>query len=144
MDALRVEPNPPASKIPRVVNEQRVHPRQSCSGLGALHLLPDGAKVVGALTNLSIGGCCIQCEKGFSAGEDAPVEVQLEACDFRVRLAGKIRHVDEKWRVGIQFVEVSPRKEDQIRYLMEELFELEKVRLKASKEKLDWEKQAET
>jgi c-di-GMP-binding flagellar brake protein YcgR len=107
--------------------ERRAHPRLACKGVGEFTILPDGPRIVGALTNLSLGGCCIVSETEIPAQPCAQVEVQLTACDIRLRLAAEVRRID-KGNVGIQFLDVSSRKEEQIQYLIDELLELEKLR----------------
>lgn len=119
--------------------ERRNHPRLQCKGLAEFRVLPDGPVVLGFLSNLCMGGCSIECEKELpaKAQEMALIEVQLDVDDFRLRLAGCIRHVEGNLIVGIQFTDVSSRKEEQIRHLMAELVEAEKQRLEQTKTKLD-------
>jgi c-di-GMP-binding flagellar brake protein YcgR len=108
--------------------ERRAHPRLQCKGIAEMNILPDGPKVVGSLTNLSLGGCRIESSKEFQSEPYAPVEVQLTVDDSRLRLAGVIRFVEDNVKVGVQFAEVSQRKEEQIRLLIAELAELEEQR----------------
>jgi c-di-GMP-binding flagellar brake protein YcgR len=95
--------------------------------VGEFRILPNGPSITGTLVNLSLSGCCIASETEIPAKLKQPLEVQLTACDFRLRLAAEVRRLDAK-TVGIQFLDVSSRKEEQVRYLIDELFELGKIR----------------
>lgn len=108
-------------------NERRAHPRLSCKGVAKVLVLPDGPQLTGNLLNLSLGGCCIEFDREMLAPMYAQLDVLLDACDLRVRLSAEIRRRDDN-QVGIRFLEMSARKEEQIRYLIQELFEFAKVR----------------
>lgn len=107
--------------------ERRAHPRLSCKGIAKFLILPDGPNVTGNLVNLSLGGCCVECEKEIQARLGTPLDVLLDACDLRVRLSAEICRIDEL-QVGIKFMEMSPRKEGQVHFLIEELYEISKKR----------------
>jgi c-di-GMP-binding flagellar brake protein YcgR len=113
---------------PHVRYERRAHPRLSCKGIAKFLILPDGPQVTGNLINLSLGGCCVECDKEIQARYGTPLDVMLDACDLRVRLSAEICRIEEN-RVGIRFLEMSPRKEGQIHFLIEELFEFSKQRI---------------
>jgi len=108
-------------------NERRAHPRLSCKGVAKVLVLPDGPQLAGNLVNLSLGGCCIEFEREILAPMYAQLDVLLDACDLRVRLSAEIRRRDDN-QVGIRFLEMSARKEEQIRYLIQELVEIVKAR----------------
>ena len=112
-----------------VQRERRMHPRLQCRGKAEMLLLPDGPKLEGSLINLSLGGCCIECVAKILLEPPVSVEVQLKVDDSRLRLAGVLRYVEDLCKAGIQFDQVSPRKEEQIRELIAELYESEKHRL---------------
>lgn len=115
--------------------ERRTCPRSSCWGSTWVNILPEGIKVVGYLRNLSVKGCYIETDDAIPSRSGGRVEVLLQLGGFTLRLAGVIRHVEENnARTGIEFTDVSPRKAEQIRRLMETLVEAEKVRLAGVKE----------
>jgi c-di-GMP-binding flagellar brake protein YcgR len=113
--------------------ERRAFPRLNCKGTAEMLILPDGPKVVGSVSNLSLGGCCIESEIILSAKLQTSVEVRLTVDDNRLRLPGAICHIEDETWVGVRFTEVSSRKAEQIKYLMAELFEKEKQRLEEAK-----------
>jgi len=127
MDSRRFESEKQEREFPGAPRERRLHPRLRCKGVGEFRILPNGPSITGTLVNLSLSGCCIASETEIPAKLKQPLEVQLTACDFRLRLAAEVRRLDAK-TVGIQFLDVSSRKEEQVRYLIDELFELGKIR----------------
>ncbi len=133
MDSHRFESGELESEFAGSLRERRAHPRLRCKGVGEFKILPDGPRIVGTLINLSLGGCCITSETKIPAKLWQSLEVQLTVRDLRLRLPAEVRRVDDD-TVGIQFLEVSSRKEEQIRYLIDELLEIGKLRL-AHKEK---------
>jgi c-di-GMP-binding flagellar brake protein YcgR len=134
MDSSRADSEPTALDQEKVRKERRAHPRLNCKGVAEFRILPEGPKLFGFLTNLGMGGCSIECDKEIPAtAAYAAVEVQMDVDDYRLRLAGCIRHIEDEIQAGIQFTDVSSRKEEQIRILMEELVEMEKHRLEAAK-----------
>jgi c-di-GMP-binding flagellar brake protein YcgR len=110
------------------LRERRAHSRLSCRGLALLRILPEGPVIRGAVHNLSQGGCLIECEKAIPAEKSGLVEVQLDVGDFRLLLLGAIRHIEGDTMVGIQFVDISSRKQQQVLYLIGELHEMERQR----------------
>jgi len=128
MDSRRFESGELEPESEGALRERREHPRVRCKGVGEIRILPDGPRIVGTLINLSLGGCCIASETKIPAKLKQILEVQLTACDFRLRLAAEVRRLDAA-TVGIKFLDVSGRKEEQICYLIDELFELGKIRL---------------
>lgn len=108
-------------------HERRAHPRLSCKGIAKFLILPDGPNVTGNLVNLSLGGCCVDCGKEIQARLGTLLDVLLDASDLRVRLSGEIRRIENQ-QVGINFREMSPRKEGQIHFLIEELHEISRKR----------------
>ena len=133
MDSVRVESNQIGKDPLHGHRERRSAPRVQCKGLAEFLILPDGPKFMGSVVNLCLGGCLIETEKDVPDKVLSNVEVQIDVDDFRLRLAGCIRHIEDDYLVGIQFTDVSLRKKEQIQHLMAELQEMEKQRLAAAK-----------
>jgi hypothetical protein len=115
--------------------ERRNHTRFRWWGSTWINILPDGIKIVGYLLDLGSGGCKIETEIPLPASANTSVEVLIRLDGYTLRLPGVIRHVDEKTRIGIQFVDVSPRKAEQIEHVIEAINDAEKIR-KAGVERL--------
>jgi hypothetical protein len=135
MDATRKKLETEASAQENGGRERRMYPRTGCWGSAWVNILPEGIKVVGYLRNLSLRGCYIETDDAIPSHSGGRVEVLLQFDGFSVRLAGVIRHMEEdSTRIGIEFTEMSPRKAEQVRCLMEAIAEAEKERLAGVKE----------
>ena len=110
----------PASKHPR---ERRLHPRIPVDVEARLYLIDLGARWTGRLVNLSFGGCRIQLQNPFPTGIYRRVEVEfcLEGISFR--LPGVTQGIYHRRGVGIRFLNMSPRKQNQLVMLLTELNE---------------------
>lgn len=104
----------------------RVHPRLRCRGIARFRSLPHGRFIDGALVDLSLRGCCIESDGSPHMAPESAVEVILKVKGTALRLGGIVRHRTRQTRTGIQFLDVSPRKKEQIEELMEELLEMDK------------------
>ena len=110
------------SSSPQFVANRRAHQRLDCGGSAEIHLFPDDEKLVGTVVDLSVGGCCLELEANVSIKPGQRLEVLLQVKDAVLIVAGVLRNVRKRSFVGIQFRDVSRRKELQIKELMAELF----------------------
>jgi hypothetical protein len=110
-------------------SERRTHSRLPCVGTAKALILPDGPMLVGVLENLSQEGCAFSCDNAATAKLNARVDVQMDVSGSALRMLGEVRHIEEDGLAGVEFVEVSSRKAEQVRQLTAELRELEKERL---------------
>ena len=110
--------------VPTSLN-RRANRRRRCNGLAQLYLLPGGGKLVGSVIDLSLGGCCIKTQNKVDIQTGGRVEVHLRIKGNVVQLAGVLCNVRKGSLLGIQFSNVSQRKELQIRDLIAELFEID-------------------
>ena len=114
---------------PRVLQDgRRTEPRFLCRGLAEVRVLPLGGRRSGTLLDLSASGCCIETIDPFPAIENPYVEVILTVSGFKLRIAGVVRRLHDRQRVGIEFIDVTERKAQQIGDLVEDLIEIEKNR----------------
>jgi c-di-GMP-binding flagellar brake protein YcgR len=88
-------------------------------------VLPAGKKVACNLVDLSVRGCCITAEVAIPLKIHDRIELCFRVNGLAVRLAGTVRHLQGKERAGIEFTDVSRRKEAQVKELVNELFERE-------------------
>jgi hypothetical protein len=112
-------------------SDHRRYPRVDCGGVADLRVLPNGSSETGSLVNLSKRGCCFWADESLRGCEGASIEMHLKVRGIDLRVAGIIRHVHKWRRAGIEFVELSERKRDQIEELMGELAELTKAASRA-------------
>jgi hypothetical protein len=107
-------------------DEHRRYPRLECGGVADIRVLPNGGKERGTLLNLSKRGCCFMGNDRLRGCSGSNIEVHLKVRGIDLRVAGVIRHVRQGMRAGIEFVELSERKRDQIEELIGELTILDK------------------
>jgi hypothetical protein len=106
-------------------SEQRRFPRLSCDGIAHLRVIPNGGRETGCVVNLSKRGCCFVADKPLRGIAGSGIEVHLRVRGIDLRVPGIIRHIRKRVRAGIEFVDLSDRKRDQIDELIGELSILE-------------------
>lgn len=108
-------------------DNRRAQPRLRCKGVAKVVLLRLHRKLPGTLLDLSVGGCCIQTNQPIPSIERPAVEVQLTVNGITLRVAGIVRNVRKDCFAGIEFINVTPRRADQILELVKELLERQQV-----------------
>lgn len=106
-------------------DERRIHPRLPCKGIVELRILPIGDKQPATLLDLSATGCRIEASAPFPDIGLPCVEVHLRVKGFSLRLGGVVRHVEQRVRAGVQFIDLTSRKTEQITELINALIEME-------------------
>jgi hypothetical protein len=107
--------------------DHRRFPRLACGGIADVRVLPNGEKETGTLINLSKVGCCFLSDLPLRAFPGSQLEVHLKVKGTDLRVAAVIRHIRDRRRAGIEFVEISERKRDQIEDLITELVEMDQL-----------------
>lgn len=103
--------------------DRRAHQRLLCKGGAEIHIYPERMRAVGSVANLSAQGCSIEADKKMPLLPHERVEVHLHLHGLTVQLAGIVRYMENNERVGIEFIDVSKRKAEQISQLIEEIVE---------------------
>jgi len=104
-------------------DDRRAAPRMRCKGIAEVTVLSLGKRLPGKLIDLSLSGCCIATEGPMPPVESPVVEVQVTVDGTTLRVAGVVRNVLKDHRLGIEFVDVTRRKAQQISELVAELIE---------------------
>lgn len=110
------------SKHPTKVSARRFR-RYKCGGPAEIRVYPEGVKTVGAIVDLSVQGCCVQLGEPLDVGAYAHVEILFSVKGSTLQLAGVIRHRQNNLRAGIEFTNLSHRKNEEVRTVVRELFE---------------------
>jgi c-di-GMP-binding flagellar brake protein YcgR len=103
-------------------SDRRASPRFYWKGTAVIVVPPCGPNVVGVLHDLSEGGCRIELEDGIPCGSGGYIEVVLYVRGFELRQTGIIRRMEGRTRAGIQFLDVTNRRAEQLRHVMKALF----------------------
>jgi c-di-GMP-binding flagellar brake protein YcgR len=106
-------------------DERRRQPRLRCKGTAEVRVLRAGATFAGTIADLSVSGCCVVTQAELPRIEQPVVEVILTVNSSTLRVAGVVRNVKNDRRAGIEFIDVTRRKADQILELVKELKERE-------------------
>jgi hypothetical protein len=110
-----------AERLPQTRSKRRAHPRYRVDEHASLLLVHQGTTVEGRMIELSLGGCRIRTAERFLAGTMVRVEVVCKVLGVAVRFCGVTQWTDGKHQVGIRFLDLSPRKWEQMLQLVDEL-----------------------
>ena len=86
-----------------------------------VHFIDVRAQISGRILDLSMSGCRIRTSERFPVGIYRRVETEFKLDGLPFRLGGVVQSVHDKFTVGIRFLDVSPRKRDQLAFLMDEI-----------------------
>ncbi len=122
------EPTEVIIKTPwKGVDDRRRSPRLECCGNAQLRMLDlESTRTVqfqGKILNLSLLGCCIETDSAVPLRVLDRLEVYFQLNGMPILVMGITRAVHSQHRIGIEFQDVSPRKQEQIRFIMNELLE---------------------
>ncbi len=116
MISLHCESEQNAATLKPIQLDRRAHPRFFLQGTAVIRILPQGLDVLGAVIDMSIGGCGVEVGFAIPAQVGATVDVDLHVRGVSLRRSGIIRRIDlirsmeKETRVGIEFVELSRRR----------------------------------
>src|SRR5271168_4655388 len=102
-------------------SERRSQPRYAVDEAATLHFIDVGAQISGRILDLSMSGCRIRTDERFPVGIYRRVETEFKLDGLPVRLGGVVQSIHDKFTVGIRFLDLSPRKQDQLAFLMDEI-----------------------
>ena len=102
-------------------SERRSQPRYAVDEAATLHFIEVRAQLSGRILDLSMSGCRIRTNERFPVGIYRRVETEFKLDGLPFRLGGVIQSVHDKFTVGIRFLDMSPRKRDQLSFLMDEI-----------------------
>lgn len=105
--------------------ERRRHSRHAVDTSAAIILVRISSRLSGRILNLSLGGCRIRCDERFPLGIYTRVETEFRIEGLPFRLGGVIQAIHDRHTVGIRFLDMSPRKQEQLSQLVEEIKEAE-------------------
>jgi hypothetical protein len=110
--SLHLHPPPP---------ERRTHSRLTVDDTSTIILVKVGSRLIGRIIDISIGGCRIRCDDRFPVGIYTRVETEFRIEGLPFRLGGVVQAVHDRHTVGIRFLDMSPRKREQLEQLIQEI-----------------------
>ena len=81
------------------------------------------SRIAGRIVDLSLGGCRIRCDERFPVGIYTRVETEFRIEGLSFRFGGVIQAIHNRHTIGIRFLDMSPRKREQLEQLIEEINE---------------------
>lgn len=121
MDTDSTNPEPASPPEQTGSSERRASRRHGVDTSVVIRLIKMGSRLNGQILDLSLGGCRIRTEQRFLVGIYTRVETEFRVQGLPVLLAGVIQAIYDRNQMGIRFLDVSPRKRDQLVELIEEL-----------------------
>ena len=105
-------------------SELREHPGRVAHNSSTIILARDGSRFRGRIISLSLRGCSIRTEKRIPVGIYSRVETEFHLRRFPFRLDGVIEAMHDRYTAGIQFLDLSEHKRQQVLELIGELEEI--------------------
>lgn len=124
---------PPAPPLPHPASashrDRRTQTRLMVDTSAAILLINIGSIVRGRIKDLSLGGCRIQTEERFPVGIYTRVETEFQLAGEPFRLGGVIQAIHDQARrlVGIRFLDMSDRKREQVKQLIQDFESVSKT-----------------
>ncbi len=113
-------PGPEPVTLP-TKRERRAQMRHSVDTNATIFLVDVASRERGRILDVSLGGCKIHSEERFPVGIYRRVEVEFVLDGLPFRLGGVTQSLHDKRTVGIRFLDMSERKREQLRQVIEEL-----------------------
>jgi hypothetical protein len=112
--------------------EGRLQAQQDVEWPVILRAPDDRFTMVGAIVDLSMGGCTVRTLKPFIGEEKDGVEVGIDLQGLQVRVLGVAQAVYEPKVIGVRFNAMPQRRKDDLAQILEELTELANTPLEAA------------
>ncbi len=101
--------------------QSRLEEREEVNSSVVIRLVNLAADVHGRLVDISLGGCRIHTDRPFPVGIFRRVEVEFCVDGLPFRFGGVTQAIYDPCSVGIRFLDLSERKREQLRQLLDEL-----------------------
>ena len=100
---------------------RRVHGRSNVDELAQILLLDRGSTMQCKVMDFSLGGCRLQSWEPFFAGPGVCVEVTFKVRGIDLRFRGITQWTDDRYLVGIRFVDLSSRRREDLAEVLSEV-----------------------
>jgi len=107
----------PAAEQP----ERRKHPRHPVDDAAKLTVVDDGSDLPCRIVELSAEGCRMRTKPRYDAGAPTRVEVNFKLNGIDFRFIGLIQWTDDQNLVGVQFLNMTDRRREQLREMVLEV-----------------------
>jgi hypothetical protein len=101
--------------------DRRAQARHAVDTSATIILIRGGVPLTGRILDLSLGGCRVRTRENFPVGIRTPVETEFRLRGMPFRLGGVIQAIHNRDTVGVQFIDMSDRKRQQVSALIAEI-----------------------
>lgn len=115
---------PPPVQQPSMRRNRRGQSRHEVDTTATIRLVNVGSALRGRILDLSLSGCRIQTDERFPVGIYTRVETEFHLQGLPFRLGGVIQAIHNRFTVGIRFLDLSERKQQQVQELIDEIEEM--------------------
>jgi PilZ domain len=111
---------------------RRVQARCGVETSAAIRLIKIGSILAGQIVDVSMGGCRIRTAERFPVGIYTRVEVEFRLRGTPLLLGGVVQAIHGRKEVGIRFLDVSARKQEQLSELIAEVKAVQSSEMQSS------------
>jgi hypothetical protein len=112
----------------RQKRDRRAQTRHHVDTAATIFLVRGGSSLPGRILDLSMTGCLIRSDERFPVGIYTRVETEFRLEGLPFRLGGVIQSIRDPHNVGIRFLDMSPRKREQVEQLIAEIAKIGEIR----------------
>jgi PilZ domain-containing protein len=116
---------------PSIPRDRRRQIRHEVDTLATIFLINVGSALQGHILDLSLSGCRIRTDERFPVGIYTRVEIEFHLQGLPFRLGGVIQAIHNRNMVGVRFLDLSERKQQQVLDLIEEMEQMRAALLNA-------------
>lgn len=106
-------------------HDRRTQARHHVDTTATILLVKGGSKLRGHILDLSMSGCRIRSDERFPVGIYTRVEAEFRIEGLPFLLAGVVQAIHDSHNIGIRFLDMSPRKLEQVEQLIAEIAKAE-------------------
>jgi c-di-GMP-binding flagellar brake protein YcgR len=121
----------PLVRRPATSRDRRRQIRHEVNTLATIFLINAGSALRGQILDLSLSGCRIRTDERFPVGIYTRVEIEFYFQGLPFRLGGVIQAIHDRNMVGVRFLDLSERKQQQVLDLIEEIEQMHAALLNA-------------
>jgi c-di-GMP-binding flagellar brake protein YcgR len=116
----------PVSQAKPSPRDRREALREEVDTSAVIHLINVASRLQGRILDLSLGGCRIRADERFPVGIYTRVETEFRLAGLPFRLGGVVQviHDRERRNIGIRFLDMSSRKQEQLEQLITDFREM--------------------
>lgn len=107
--------------LPFVQEERRADPRYAVEGPAAIVIIEQGVGFRCSVLDLSLSGCRLRTSLRFPGSAWDRVEVSFKLRGISLRFNGQIQWIDGRQKVGIRFMNLTPRRRAELSEILAEV-----------------------